>query len=124
LSSIHPWAQKAAEAAECAHEQDKYWEYHDILFQNQDAINTQYSSGALDAVVGTFKDYATQLGLDATAFGQCLDGDKYADEIQKDYQDGVSYGVQGTPAFFINGLLISGAQPYANFKVVIDAALQ
>ena len=69
------------------------------------------------------KSLATEVGLDGATFNECLDSDKHADEVQKDYQDGVSYGVQGTPAFYINGLLVSGAQPFANFKSVIDAAL-
>jgi len=76
------------------------------------------------AAVDALKGLASDLGLDTAAFNQCLDGDKYAQEVQKDYQDGISYGVQGTPAFYINGALISGAQPFANFQTVIDAALQ
>lgn len=133
LSTIHPWAEKGAEAAGCANEQGKFWEYHDAIFQNQTAITEKYSTAAaaqpadagagLAAVVDTLKSTATDLGLDAAAFNQCLDSGTRAQEIQKDYQDGISYGVQGTPAFFINGLLVSGAQPFANFKTAIDAAL-
>ena len=70
------------------------------------------------------KGLAPGVGLDTAAFNECLDGDKNAEEVQKDYQDGLSYGVEGTPAFYINGVLVSGAQPFANFKTVIDAALQ
>jgi len=134
LSSIHPWAEKGAEAAGCANEQGKFWEYHDAIFQNQTAITQTYQTAAaaqpadanagLAAVVGTLKTTATDLGLDAAAFNQCLDSGSRAQEVQKDYQDGISYQVQGTPAFFVNGLLVSGAQPFANFKTVIDAALQ
>jgi protein-disulfide isomerase len=132
LSTIHPWAEKGAEAAGCANEQGKFWEYHDLIFQNQTAITQKYSTAAqsgdtaagLAAVVDTLKSTATDLGLDAAAFNQCLDSGTRAQEIQKDYQDGVSYGVQGTPAFYVNGLLISGAQPFANFQTAIDAALQ
>lgn len=113
LTSIHENAQKAAEAAECADEQGKFWEYHDMLFSNSQALD--------DA---SLKSYASQLGLDSNAFNQCLDSGKYTEEVQKDYQEGISYGVTGTPAFFINGVSIIGAQPYANFKAVIDAALQ
>ena len=72
----------------------------------------------------TLKGLASQVGLDTATFNQCLDSGKNAQEVQKDYQDGVSYGVGGTPAFFVNGLLISGAQPFASFKTAIDAALQ
>ena len=112
LTSLHENAQKAGEAAECADEQGKFWEYHDTLFTSQ----------ALD--LASLKSHASQLGLDTAAFDQCLDGGKYTEEVQKDYQEGISYGVTGTPAFFINGLSIIGAQPYANFKAAIDAALQ
>jgi len=134
LSTIHPWAEKGAEAAGCANEQGKFWEYHDAIFQNQTALTEKYSTAAaaqpadaaaaLAAVVDTLKSTATDLGLDTAAFNQCLDSGARAQEIQKDYQDGISYGVQGTPAFYVNGLLISGAQPFANFQAAIDAALQ
>jgi len=132
LASIHPWAETAAEAAGCANDQGKFWEYHDSIFQNQAAITQTYQTAAqsgdtaagLAAVVEGFKTTATGLGLDATAFGQCLDSSKYAGEIEKDYQAGLSYGVQGTPAFYVNGLLVSGAQPLSVFQSAIDAALQ
>jgi len=74
--------------------------------------------------VDALKGLASDLGLDTAAFNECLDSGKNAEEIQKDYQDGISYGVQGTPAFYVNGLLVSGAQPFASFQAVIDAALQ
>ena len=111
--SGHENAQKAAEAAGCANEQGKFWEYHDMLFSNQQALD-----------VASLKNYAGQLGLDTAAFNQCLDSGTRAQETQKDYQDGISYGVTGTPAFFVNGLLVIGAQPFANFQAAIDAALQ
>jgi len=110
---LHENSGKAAEAADCANEQGKYWEYHDKLFSNQSALD-----------VASLKSYASQLGLDVTAFDQCLDSNKHAQEVQKDEQDGGSYGVGGTPAFFINGELVSGALPFADFKAAIDAALQ
>ncbi len=114
--NFHQYAQKAAEAAECAGEQGKYWEYHDILFERQSEWSTQG--------VQKFKDYAAELGLDLEQFSSCLDSGKYAQEVQKDYQDGVSYGVQGTPTFFINGVKIVGAQPYQTFETVINQFLQ
>ena len=131
LSTIHPWAQKASEAAECADDQGKFWEYHDAIYQNQTVISQNYQTAAqsgdasagLTAALNTLKGLAGQVGLDTAAFNECLDSGKNAQEVQKDYQDGVSYGVDGTPAFFINGLLVSGAQPFANFKTIIDAAL-
>jgi protein-disulfide isomerase len=134
LSSIHPWAQKAAEAGECAAEQGKFWEYHDAIFQSQSSITGSYqaaatatpadASASLTAAVDTLKGLAPGVGVDTTAFNQCLDSGKYTQEVQKDYQEGITYGVTGTPAFFINGVTLIGAQPYANFKAAIDAALQ
>ena len=75
-------------------------------------------------VIGSLKSYADQIGLDTDTFNTCLDSDKYASEVQKDEQDGIAVGVQGTPAFFVNGVLISGAQPYSAFQAAIEAALQ
>ncbi|MBI2579631.1 MAG: DsbA family protein [Candidatus Aenigmarchaeota archaeon] len=116
LSSIHPTAQKAAEAARCAGEQGKYWEMHDLLFEKQDEW----------APLGAAKlrDYATGLGLDAAAYNSCLDTGKYASAVQKDFNEGSSFGVSGTPSFFINGFQIVGAQPYSVFKQIIDQELQ
>jgi protein-disulfide isomerase len=105
-------AVKAAEATLCANDQGKFWEYHDLLFANQ---------GALD--VASLKSYAAQLGLDTATFNQCLDGGEKTAEVQKDSQDARSYGATGTPAFFINGRLVSGAQPFSVFQQAIDAAL-
>jgi len=104
LSTIHENAEKAAEAAECANEQGKFWEYHDKLFSSQSALD-----------VASLKSYASQLGLDTATFDECLDSNKYAEEIQKDVQDGTSYGVDGTPAFFVNGQLVVGALPFADY---------
>jgi protein-disulfide isomerase len=112
LTSLHQYALKAAEASECADDQEAYWKYHDLLFQNQSALD--------DA---SLKNYAASLGLDTAAFNDCLDSDKYMSEIQKDEQDGITAGVQGTPAFFINGHLIEGAQPYSAFQAAIEAVL-
>jgi protein-disulfide isomerase len=123
LVSIHEWAQKAAEAAECADDQKMFWEYHDLIFGNQDALSEQLNAEGLDGVLATFQSYAADVGLDTSVFNECLDSGKYTSEVQKDVQDGQSYGVTGTPAFFINGQLVSGAQPFASFKTVIDAAL-
>jgi protein-disulfide isomerase len=113
LTGLHANALKAAEASECAHDQGKYWEYHDLLFQNQSALD-----------VDSLKGYAASLGLDTTTFNSCLDSDQKMDEVRKDEQDGLAAGVQGTPAFFINGQAISGAQPYAVFQEAIEAALK
>jgi protein-disulfide isomerase len=115
LHSIHPEAQKAAEASQCAFDQDKFWEYHDLLFEKQ--------SDWSGVGVPKFKEYAVDLGLDTDAFNDCLDSNKYADEVQADLLEGTHFGVTGTPAFFINGQKVSGAQPFSTFKQIIDAEL-
>jgi protein-disulfide isomerase len=107
----HPLAQKAAEAAECADDQGKFWEYHDLI----------WAKGAVDSA--GLKAYAAELGLDTATFNDCLDSGKQASEVEKDYQDGESYGVTATPTFFINGQLLRGAKPFETFKTLIDAAL-
>jgi protein-disulfide isomerase len=112
LMNIHPFAQKAAEASECAHDQGKYWEYADLLFAHQDALS-----------VNNLQQYASDLHLDTAAFATCLDSGAKAAEVQKDMNEGISYGVKGTPAFFINGEFISGARPYSVFKDAIEKAL-
>ena len=112
LVQIHKDASKAAEAAQCAHDQGKFWEMHDKLFSNQSKLQVE-----------GLKQSATEIGLDATAFNQCLDSGKFAAEVQKDAEEGASYGVTGTPAFFINGRMLSGAQPLEAFVTVIDEEL-
>jgi protein-disulfide isomerase len=114
LTSIHPNAQKAAEAAECAGEQGKFWEMHDALFGSQEQWSGQQNA------VQQFKDLAGGLGVDQAQFDACLDSDKYADQINTDVQEGVADGVTGTPAFRINGAAISGAQPFSTFQQQID----
>ena len=106
--SFHQYAQKAAEAAGCAQEQGKYWEYHDTLFAHQDALD-----------VDSLKKYAADLGLDVAQFNDCLDTDKYASEIAADEAAGTANGISGTPGFIINGKTISGAQPYDQFEQAI-----
>jgi len=110
--SFHTYAQKAHEAANCAGEQGKYFEYGEILFKNQEAL------GEPD-----LKNYAKQLGLNQQQFDSCLDSGKHAQEIQKDVSDGSIAGVSGTPSFFVNGRQISGAQPFSSFKAAIEASL-
>ncbi|MCB1213845.1 MAG: thioredoxin domain-containing protein [Deltaproteobacteria bacterium] len=111
--SFHKDAPKAAEAASCAGDQGKYWEYSELLWKNQKALQPN-----------KLKEYAKQVGLDADKFGQCLDKNTYAGEVRKDMRDGSQAGVTGTPAFFINGLKLSGAQPLSSFKKVIDSELK
>jgi len=109
---FHPYAQKAAEASECADEQKKYWEYHDLLFKNQNALDIE-----------SLKKYAKELKLDESKFNKCLESGKYASETKKDFEDGQKAGVSGTPTFFINGIKVVGAQPYAVFEQVIEQEL-
>jgi len=109
---FHQNAQKAAEAAECAGEQGKYWEMHDMLFEQ----------GVQGGVAG-FKQYGKTLGLNTAKFDTCLDSGAMAGEVQQDMADGAAVGIQGTPGFIVNGKLVSGAQPFAVFKQVIDAEL-
>jgi len=103
-------AVKAHEAANCALEQGKYWQYHDILFQRQAEWKSNTSK---------FLDYAKALGMNVTEFKECLDSDKYRQEILEDRDEGMKLGVRGTPTFFINGKKISGALPYEEFARVI-----
>jgi len=110
--SFHPQAQKSAEAAECAGEQDKFWEMHDLLFEK-----------GVAGGVGAFKQYATDIGLDTAKFNDCLDSGAQAEEVQKDFRDGGAAGVRGTPGFLVNGQLISGAQPFSVFQQAIESAL-
>jgi protein-disulfide isomerase len=109
---MHPLARPAAEAANCANAQGKFWEYHAKLFQNQSALGDD-----------KLKEYAKDLGLDQAKFEQCLAAKPYKAAIDKDVEDGSKVGVNGTPAFFINGRMLSGAQPFEKFKEVIDDEL-
>ena len=112
LISIHPEALPAAEAAECAHEQDKFWEYHNYLFQNQNQLRNEL-----------YIAIAKELKLDVGQFTQCMASDKYVGEIQNDFNAGVEAGVTGTPAFFINGIKLVGTHPFENFKKIIESEL-
>jgi protein-disulfide isomerase len=110
--AFHDNAKPAAIAAECVREQggdDSYFEYHDVLFQNQKALDAD-----------SLKQYASDMGYD---IGTCLDTEKYGDEVDKDMEDGKAAGVRGTPATFINGRMVSGAQPYENFETIIEEEL-
>lgn len=110
---FHQNAQKAHEAAGCALEQGKFAAMHEKLFKNQRALQ-----------VPQLKQYAEQIGLDAAKFAECLDSGKRASEVSQDLADGSAVGVTGTPAFFVNGQLLSGALPFEDFAKVIDAELE
>ena len=110
---MHKDAPKAAEAAACANEQGKFWEMHDKLFANAPKLQI------LD-----LKRYATEIGLQTDRFDHCLDAGKYTAKWQGDKVEGSSYGVSGTPAFFINGRMVGGAVPYEDFAEMIEEELQ
>ena len=112
LTQIHPQAMNAAEAAMCAGEQDAYWQYHEKLFENSDALSDDL-----------YARLATDLGLDAASFESCMTEHKYLEDIQADMQFAIDLGVQSTPTFFINGLAVVGAQPLSVFQQVIDEEL-
>lgn len=112
LASLHPQAPKAHEAARCAADQSKFWEYHDVLFERSPKMSPQ-----------DLKQYAKDLKLDAATFDQCLDSGKHTAAVDKDFQEGAGLGLTGTPSFFINGKQIVGAQPLAAFQKVVDGEL-
>jgi len=111
LTSIHPNAFPAAEAAQCANEQNAFWPYHDKLFSSENLGDDVY------------KQYAQDLGLDVAKFDDCLTTHKYQKYIQDNSDFAVNLGVNSTPTFFINGLAIVGAQPISVFQQVIDKEL-
>ena len=110
--STHANAFKAAEAAEAAREQDKYWEYTALLFRNQSALE-----------VANLKQYATSLGLDRARFDAALDSGKFADKVRRDILDGDKVGVSGTPSLFVNGRRVND-RTYEGLKAAIEAALK
>ena len=112
LSSIHPQAQIAAEASECAGEQGKFWEYHDLLFANQSALQAT-----------NLKSYAGQLGLNQGQFDDCLDSQKYAAKVNQQTAEAQAAGITGTPGTFVDAELVRGAYPLSAFTQIIDAKL-
>lgn len=111
--NIHPFAQKAAEASLCAHEQGKFWEMHDLMFQDPNHLS-----------VDDLKAKAAKIGLGKDAFESCLASDRYATRVKQDFLDATRAGVGGTPALFINGRLIAGARPYEEIAATIDEELK
>jgi protein-disulfide isomerase len=110
--SQHENARKAAEAAEAAREQGKYWEYAAVLFRNQSALG-----------VDKLRQYATEVGLDRARFDAALDSGKFADKVQRDVIDGHKLGINGTPTLYINGKRVSDSS-YESMKSAIEAALK
>ena len=112
LEAIHPQATLAAEAARCAGDQGKFWEYHDTLYGKAPKLGA-----------GDLKSYAKEIGLNTAAFDQCLESGTHKNVVQKDLAEGAKLGLTGTPSFFINGREISGAQPLEAFSAIIDEEL-
>jgi len=112
LTSIHPNAQKAAEASECAGEQGKFWEYHDVLFDNPKSLG-----------LTSLKGYAGQLGLNQSQFDSCLDGGKFASLVNAQASAAQAAGITGTPGTFVNDELVRGAFPISQFQQIIDRLL-
>lgn len=109
---FHGNAKKAHEAAHCAGDQDKYWEMSKLLFQNQRALS-----------ISDLKKYSKDIGLNQSKFDKCLDSGKYTKKVNDNQAYGSTVGVNGTPAFFINGIALSGAQPIGAFTEIIDTEL-
>lgn len=112
LQSLHPAAWKAHEAARCAEEHSKFWEYRDLLYKNAPAASLEQLTS-----------YASQIGLDSADFKKCIDSGKFKDAVQRDEDEANRIGIQGTPAFFINGQLLAGAQSESEFARIIDEEL-
>jgi protein-disulfide isomerase len=109
---IHPKAPAAHAAAEAAHRQGKFWEMHDLIFADQRGMNTE-----------KYEEYATQNGLTLEQFKRDASSAEVKKKVEGDLAEAAKLGVTGTPAFFVNGRFISGAQPYTTFKSMIDEEL-
>ena len=112
LDAIHPQARPAAEAARCAGEQGKFWDYHDKLYTNGSKFTVE-----------ELKSAAKEVGLDVDGFDKCFASGKFRAAVQKDLLEGAQLGLNGTPAFFINGRELTGAQPLEAFAAIIDEEL-
>jgi len=110
--SIHPKAPAAHAAAEAAHQQGKFWEMHDLIFSNQRAMSEE-----------KYLEYAQQLGLDMDKFKADLGSEEVQKRVKQDMAEASKLGVTGTPAFFVNGRFLSGAQPFSSFQSLIDEEL-
>jgi len=118
LTSIHPNAMPSALASECASEQGKFWEFADAMFAGQDSLSTDATT-ANTFMAKTAKD----LGLNTGKFSECVTSKKYQAVVDGDQSGGEAAGVNGTPATFINGTMVSGAVPYATLKQMVDSAI-
>lgn len=119
LTSIHPNAAPAALASECASEQGKFWEFADAMIAGQ----SQYLATDATTANDYFTKTAQDLNLNMTKFNSCVSSKKYQSVVDADQQSGETAGVNGTPATFVNGTLVSGAVPYATLKQMVDTAI-
>lgn len=117
--SIHPNAPRAAEAAECANDQDKFWNMHNALFDAYDS----WINDTPDALDTKLTQIAGQAGLNTDEFAQCLSSGKHTETVNADAKDGQAVGANATPTFFINGQMLVGALPYSTFKTILDQEL-
>lgn len=113
LDSIHPHARKAAEAALCAHEQERFWAMHDALFEERETLTIE-----------RLKQIAAGLGLDAETFDACLDSGRTAEAVETDVREGRRLGIKGTPVLFVNGRPLSGARSFEELAAIIDEELE
>ena len=120
IQDVHPEATVTAMAAQCAEDQGRFWEFHDKVFREQD----RRGRDIVRYTVADVKRWATDVGLEATAFNECLDSGRHKAEVQKDYKDGADVGMNGTPVFFINGRALVGAHPFAIFQKIIEEELK
>ncbi|MDE2025876.1 MAG: thioredoxin domain-containing protein, partial [Patescibacteria group bacterium] len=115
---LGPASTVAANAAECANEQGKCWDFHNYMYKNQpdESDTSMYTTDKLTAIAG-------QLGMNTDQFQSCLSANKYSDKVNADISEGQKVGVTGTPTIFVNGTPLVGAQPYDSFKQLIDQEL-
>lgn len=112
LTSIHPNSTPAAAAANCARDQDRYWEFNELLFSMRYNLS-----------VTAYQTYADELALDLDSFNECLESGRYNDEVMADFEYAANLGVSSTPTFFVNGIPVVGAQPFEVFSQLIDKEL-
>ena len=113
MSQVHPHAENAAEAAEAAGAQGKFWEMHDYLYENQQALDDEY-----------LEEYANFLGLEITRFRQEMYAHAYSERVREDFLSGIYSGVNGTPTFFINGIRYDGSWDFRTFFATLEQVLE
>lgn len=113
---LGPESSRTAEASECAADQGKFWEYHDLVFENQATVRSSLNTDQLVT-------FATDINLDSDEFKKCLTGGNYSFQVAQETQMIGSLGIRGTPAFLVNGIFISGAQPFEVFEEIIEDQL-